>query len=368
MAKPSAILIRIGFYIVLLFSLSVSIFPRFAFFLATAAFSVWLLEFFIFRDTSWVSSPLFNPIAAFAAFSVVGWLLPGLLNNGNPAPCMAVFSIFYFVAKRFVRSSEKRKMIVWTFISGVVLASGINLFYRWGSLFDMSFSPDYSMGSLPFLMMLAFCVLIAYYLQTHDYTERLFFALISLPITVLTVLVFDRAIIAILLLVLVGAGILKDKTVLIIVGLVIVAVFSSPFGFTEKIVESADAFNLIEIVRSPANGIAQNFDMISDVGFYGAGDNLSQMEVKTAPDEPFFLALIRYSGPPALILFILIMIVRARRDLARIRKTSFPETKAYHLVSLLIVISVSISSLYVAMPGCSSAILALWLLLGMAEI
>ncbi len=368
MAKPSAILVRIGFYLILLFSLSVSVFPRFAYVLAIAAFCIWLLELLIFRDRSWVSSSLFNPIAGFAAFSVIAWLLSGLLHDRSPAPCAAVFSLFYFVTRSFVRSPEKRKMIVWTFISGVVLASGIDLFYRWGGLFDLSFSPSLAAGSLSFLMMMVFCVVIAYYAQAHDYTEKLFFGLISLPIAVLAALAFDRAIIMVLLLIFIGVGILKDRTVLIVVGLVIVVMFSGLFGFREKIAESTDTHDLIELAKSPVYGIERNFDMISGAGFYGGSGDPSQTEVRTTSDEPFFITLIRYYGPPSLILFIWIMIERARRDLARIGKISFPEAKAYHLASLLIVVAVSISSLYVSTPGCSSAILALWLLLGMAEI
>lgn len=368
MAKPSAILIRIGFYLILLFSLSVSVFPRFAYVLAIAAFFIWLMELLIFRDTFWASSSLFNPIAGFAAFSVVAWLLSGLLYDRSPAPCVAIFSLFYFVARSFVRSPEKRKMVVWTFISGVVLVSGIDLFARWGSLFDPGFSPGPPTGSLPFLMMLVFCVVIAYYAQTRDYAEKLFFGLISVPIAALAVLAFDRAIMAILLLIFIGVGILKDRTVLIVVGLVIVVTFSGLFGIREKIVESTDAHDFIELAESPVYEMGRNFDVISAAGFYGGGGDPSEMDIRTIADQPFVITLIKYTGPPSLILFVWIMVERARRDLARIRKISFPEAKAYHLASLLIVIAVSISSLYVSMPGCSSAILALWLLLGMAEI
>lgn len=368
MAKPSTTLIKLGFYIILLFSLSVSIFPRHAYILAIAAFCIWLLNLLIFRDTSWTSSSLFNPIAGFTAFSIIAWLIWWLLYGRSPAPCLAVFSPFYFVTKSFVRSPEKRKMIVWTFISGVILASGIDLFYRWGSLFDMSISPDFTAESLSFLMMLVFCIVMAYYAQTHNYSEKLFFGLISLPLAVLAVLAFDTAIIVILLLIFIGVGILKDKTVLIVVGLIMIIAFSGLFGISGRITESADAYGLIELARSPANAIEGNIDVISGAGFYGAGSNQSQMDVGAIPDEPFLIALTRFSGPPSLILFVWIMIERARRDLARIRKISFIEAKAYHLASLLIVISVSVSGLYVSMPACSSTILALWLVLGMAEI
>lgn len=368
MAKPSTTLIKLGFYIILLFSLSVSIFPRHAYILAIAAFCIWLLNLLIFRDTSWTSSSLFNPIAGFTAFSIIAWLIWWLLYSRSPVPCLAVFSPFYFVAKSFVRSPEKRKMIVWTFISGVILASGIDLFYRWGSLFDMSISPDFTSESLSFLMMLVFCIVLAYYAQTNNHSEKLFFGLISLPLAVLAALAFDTAIIVILLLISIGVGILKDKTILIVVGLIIIIASSGLFKISGRIAESADAYGLIELVRSPANAIEENIDVISRAGFYGAGRNQSQMDVGTIPDEPFLISLIRFSGPPSLILFVWIMIQRARRDMARIRKISFVEAKAYHLASLLIVISVSISSLYVSMPGCSSTILALWLLLGMAEI
>lgn len=368
MGKPSAILVRVGFYLILLFSLLVSVFPSFAYILAIAACGIWLLELLIFRDTSWVSSSLFNPIAGFAIFSVIAWLLSGLLRDQSPVPCMAVFSPFYFVARSFVQSPEKRKMIVWTFISGVVLASGIDLFYRWGGLFELDISVDLAARPLSFLMMLVFCVVIAYYAQAHDYAEKLFFGFVSLPIVVLAALAFDRAIMVILLLIFLGVGILKDRTVLIVVGLIVVVIFSGLFGIRSRIAESIDTGDLIEIAGSPVNVIERNYGMISNTGFYGGGTDRLRKEAGSISDEPFFITLIRYSGPASLILFFWIMIERARHDLARIRKVSFAEAKAYHLASFLIVIAVSVSSLYVSAPGCTSAILALWMLLGMAEI
>lgn len=367
MSTPSAIPGKIGFYLLLLFSFSVAVFPRLSFFLAVAAFFVWVVDVMVFRKFGWISSPVFYPIAGFIAFSFVAFLISTVLYGLSWWPCFAVFSVLYFVVREFVPSVEKRKMIVWTFISGVVLTAGIDLFNRWGNLFHLGYVEGSSEASLSFLMVMVFCLVIAYYAQAEKFTEKIFFGLITLPVAVVAVFSFDLAVVAILLLIFLVVGIIKDRTVLVIFGLAVVIVLTGIFGAREYIVETIDSARIVEFVSSPLLEVKKEAEDFSGAGFYGvkreAQTDIAEEDIRGS----FVFSLLRRSGPLSILFFFWILIEQARRDLLRIKKVSFRESRAYHLASLLIVAAVFVSGFYAPSLTCAPAILGLWLLLGMAE-
>ena len=367
MSNPSAIPAKIGFYLLLLFSFSVAVFPDLSFVLAAAAFFVWLLEITIFRRSAWLSSPVFYAIAGFVSFSVAAFIISAILYGRYSLPCAAVFSALYFVAREFVPSHEKRKMVVWTFISGVVLAAGLDLFHRWGNLFDLGYMTGSSDVSLSFLMVLVFCLVIAYYAQARKFSEKVFFGLVALPVAVVAFFSFDWAVVVILLLIFLIVGVVKDRTVLVILGLAAVIVLTGIFGARDYIVETIDTGGIMRFVESPYTELEQEAKAVSGIGFYG---DRSREPVDVAGEEyqgSFIFSLLKRSGPVSILFFFWILIEQARRDLLRIRKISFRESRAYHLASLLIVAAVFISSFYAPMLTCAPATLGLWLLLGMAE-
>lgn len=367
MGKPSTIPVKIGFYLLLLFSFSVAVFPSLAYFLAAAAFVIWLLEIIIFRKSQWASSPLFYAIAGFVSFSVVAWAVSGVLFGSGSFPRAAVFLIFYFVAREFVPSPEKRKMVVWTLISGVVLASGIDLFHRWENLFDLGYMEGSADPSLSFLMVLVFCLVIAYYAQAEKLPEKMFFGLITLPAAIVALFSFDWAVVLILLFIFLAVGIIKDRSVFVVLALAAVIVLTGLFGIKRYVVETIDTGRVLEFIGSPAGELKQEKQTISLVGFYGSWPGSMAKDGMERRGSSFLLSLLRNSGPLSIILFFWVLAEQARRDLIRIKKVQFREARAYHLASLLIVVAVFISSFYAPALICAPAILGLWLLLGMAE-
>ncbi len=367
MSTPSAIPAKIGFYLLLLFSFSVAVFPRLSFVLAAAAFFVWLLEIVIFRKLDWVSSPVFYPIAGFISFSILAFLISAVLYGRNLLPCAAFFSVLYFVAREFVPSPEKRKMIVWTFISGVVLAAGIDLFQRWGNLFDLGYMEGTSDASLSFLMVLVFCLVIAYYAQAEKFSEKIFFGLITLPVAVVAFFSFDWAVVVILLLIFLSVGIIKDRTVLVVFILAAVIVVTGVFGAREHIIETIDAGRIRDFISLPLMALERQGEAVTGVGYYGV-DKLSPDETAGVVSEgSFVFSLLKRSGPASVLLFFWILIEQARRDWLRLKKIPYREFRAYHLASLLIVAAVFVSGFYAPALTCAPVILGLWLLLGMAE-
>jgi hypothetical protein len=367
MSTPSAIPAKIGFYLLLLFSFSVAVFPRLSIVLAAAAFFVWLLEVVIFRKFGWMSSPVFYPLAGFVSFSVLAFLISAVLYGRNWLPCTAIFSVMYFVAREFVPSPERRKMVVWTFISGVVLSAGIDLFHRWGNLFELGYMEGTSDASLSFLMVMVFCLVIAYYAQAEKSSEKIFFGLITLPVAVVAFFSFDWAVVVILLLIFLAVGIIKDRTVLVIFSLAAVIVVSGIFGAGEYIVETVNAGRIVEFAKSPLQEFKQETETLSGVTFFGSSQAAPQEVEEAEYGGSFIFSLLKRSGPPSVLFFFWILIEQTRRDLLRIRKISSREFRAYNLASLLIVAAVFVSGFYAPTLTCAPAILGLWLLLGMAE-
>ncbi|MEE9553293.1 MAG: hypothetical protein V3W18_03255 [candidate division Zixibacteria bacterium] len=366
MNKPSAIPSSLGFYLILLFSFSVSVFPAISYYLAAGAFGVWLFQILIFRQTGFISSPLFYPIAGLTVFSVIVWSLSSLYSYDNPVICVGLYSLFYFVIYSFVSSHEKRKMLIWTFLGGIILSVGIEI------LSNLESSAGVFPGSLileehlPTLLIMGFCLIVAMFAMASGIREKLFYGLISLPL-VAGVLISGYTITLITMIVLLAAGLIKEKSILIAAALIAIVVSTGLFGAKGEIITLFDRDNLTELVVRPIDDIGRNVEHISNSGFFGSPGNDQTGE--SAPQErSFFISLIRHAGPPSLLLFLWVIFELARRDLTKIRKLSEQEEKAYHLATLIFMAIIIVANIYGSYFSCSPAILGLWMFLGMAEI
>ena len=108
--------------------------------------------------------------------------------------------------------------------------------------------------------------------------------------------------------------------------------------------------------------------MIAGTRFFGLGAESADGPRERTRPKSYFIHLITSVGPPSLILFIWIMVEQARRDLAKFRKVSLRETRAYHLGALLTVVAMLIMNIDGSTFDSGSPILAFWMILGMSEI
>lgn len=367
MIKPSAVPAQIGFYLLLLFSFSVSVFPEFAYFLAGGAFGIWLLQILIFRRPSFASSRLFYPIFGLCAISLICLLLSKIFSFDNPTLCAGLYSVFYFVAMSFVPSQEKRKMITWTFLSGVILSLAIDVLsgLSSGGYHDIKSLMISEHLSVPVLIV--FCLGLANYAASIGFREKIFYALILLPVGV-GVMTIDTIITIVLLIMLLLISIVQDRSGLIVVGLIVVIVFSGLFGLKDRIKMGVESGEYIEIVKKPLRAIEQNADELVSAGFYGSLEQGPESEKSFIGSEPFFISLVKSSGPPSLLFLIWVIFESVRRDFAKIRKSARREEKAYHLATFLIIMVIIVVNIYESSFSCSPAILGLWMFLGMTEI
>lgn len=366
MNKPSAIPSSLGFYMILLFSFSVSVFPNLSYYLASAAFGIWLFQILIFRQTGFISSPLFYPIAGLAGFSAIVWIISIIYSYENPVVCVGLYSLFYFVVLSFVSSREKREMLIWTFLAGIILSIGIEILSNLESP-SFLFPSGLSLADhLPTLIVMGFCLIVALMAEAPEIREKLFFGLISIPLLV-GVLLIGHIMTLITMMVLVMAGIIKEKSIFIAVALIALAISTGLFGVKNEIVNLAERDRFIGMAAMPIDDIEKNSERISNSGFFGKhGDDLADESTPRA--RSFFISLVGHAGPPSLLLFLWVIFELARRDLTKIRKLSEQKEKSYHLATLLFMAIIIIANTYGSPFSCSPAILGLWMFFGMAEI
>jgi hypothetical protein len=149
---------NVGFYFLLLFALTITVLPALSYLLAVAITLIWLLDVLIFRDIELIGQPLFFPIIGFAVFSIIVLTISEICGGIYSLAFVGPLLMFSLIMPGFVISGEKRKMILWSFIAGVVLASGLDIISWWGETSGFAAAAYHPGLPLSFLVALAFCI------------------------------------------------------------------------------------------------------------------------------------------------------------------------------------------------------------------
>jgi len=358
---------NVGFYLLLLFALTVTVYPAASYVIAAAVALIWIFDVLIFRDVELIELPLFLPVIAFAIFSVIALAVAVVLGRTFVLAYVGPLMSFSLIVPGFIMSGEKRKMIVWSLIAGVMLAAGFDLISWWNNT-SGSAGPVYRPGQpVSFMVGLVFCILIAFYAEAQSLREKLFLGFITLPLAGAAALSFDRSIALVVAFVVVVIGVFKDRTALIPLAVAFVILFSGALGINYYIERDFSLRDYGTFVASPADVLDQDREVTDQAAFYGVGTAPVREGQSTGQDKAFFFNLVEDSGPPSLILFLWIVVVQAIQSLARTRKTILPEVKTFHLGILLVLGAVVIMNLYGMAFHFPSTILATALLLGMTE-
>jgi hypothetical protein len=363
MDKTSKTFSGAGFYLVLIFSFFVSVYPAVAYIAAFLAFGLWILEQLIFRNADWIQEEMFSPVAGFIVFTLIASIVARIYSSTSILPYTGYLALFYFVVQRFVSFSEKRKMIVWTFIAGVILSSAVNTIKKIsGAEFDSAIINSASQ-EISFFLLMVFGTILAFYSESDSPGEKLFFGFLSLPLVAIAVLTLNIHTILIMLVLFIVVGIAKDRTALIPLCIYLVIFFSGIFdiktGFSLP--------EIINILNSPVRDLLANFRAIENLSFYGIfnGQGGAVLDPETRSS---FIKLLAASGPPALLLLLWILVKQFRIDFVKFRKTALREMKAFHLGIVLAIASFIALNLFGSIFDSNPAILVFWMIMGMSEI
>ena len=357
-----------GFYMLLLFAFLVTVWPQASYYLAIAIFLIWLSDSIIFRDVELVELPLFYPILAFNVVLILAWALSQLNGINFPYVGVGLLTLFYFIIPGFVMSGERRKMVLWSFIAGVVLVSGFHLITWWDNASGIKIATYWPGYPLMFQIALVLCILLAFFAEAEDLREKLFLGLVALPPTLTAILTLDKAVILVIILGILVVGIFRDRIILIPTAIAVLILFSGVFGISYEIEKKITPREYLEFVRSPLKEIQKNHKVIEQAQFFGDDADPTAAATASNVEDSFFLMMLKDAGPPALIIFLWIIVEQARGSLSRQKKVLPREGRAHHLGVLLVLAAMIIMNLYSSAFEHGSAVLAVWMIVGMTEI
>ena len=357
-----------GFYLLLLFAFLVTVWPGASYYLAIAIFFIWLSDTIIFHDVELVELPLFYPILAFNVVLILAWALSQLNGINFPYVGVGLLALFYFIVPGFVMSGERRKMVLWSFIAGVVLVSGFHLITWWDNASGIRIATNGPGYPLMFQIALVFCILLAFFAETEDLREKLFLGLVALPPALTAFLTLDKAVILVIIFGILMVGIFRDRIILIPTALAVLILFSGIFGISYDIEKRITPKQYLEFVLSPMNDILKNHKAIEQAKFFGLDANSTAATTASNVKDSFFLKLLKDAGAPALIIFMWIIVEQVGGSLSRQKKAKSREARAHHLGVLLVLAAIIIMNLYSSAFEYGSAVLATWMIVGMTEI
>ncbi len=362
------ILMNASFYLLLIFAFSVSVYPLVSYFLAAAIFLIWFLDILIFKEAEMVDLPLFYPLIAFNVFMILAWIVAAVYGHPFPLIYVALLSLFYMIVPGIVATIEQRRMVIWTFIAGAMLIAGLHLIYWWGTFTNFTKTllplPEPSL----FMAALAFAFLLALYAESTSVREKIFMALVALPLAVVVVFSADKSAILFMLIAILIVAILRDLTVFIPLIVAGIFVFSGAFGIDYYFQRELAPDSYKAFLTGPVDEIRENYEAVLGPSFFGRAISYETPTESDKGERSFFLNLLIEAGPPALLIFLWILFERAREAYFRRRRMRTRQPRAYHLISLLTVAAVVVMNVYGAIFEFPAIILSCWLILGMTDI
>jgi hypothetical protein len=356
-----------GFYLLMVFAFFVAIYPRAAYGAAAMILLIWILDLVIFKEPEFIQMTLFYPIIMFGIFILAAWGIARVYGVGIEYLYLIPCFVFYLAVSGFVISGQQRKMIMWTFVGGVLLLAGLQL-ARWWSGLPIDESPGalWSRPSATFVP-LAFCVLVSFWAEARAVRERAFFLMVSLPLLVVIFIALDNALLAAFLTIIFVFALVKDRRGLAAFGIVMAVMIFNIGGVGRYISEAIGASEFAEFLTAPLAGGVFEDSLVEEASFFGTG--VSSTEIAGADQLPsFFIDLTRQLGPPALLLIVYIFLERARESFFKRRKVTSAEEKSYHLSVLMLLGALFVLNLYGPAFCFPNVVLAAWMLLGISEV
>jgi len=222
---------------------------------------------------------------------------------------------------------------------------------------------------LSFAVILAFCVVTAFYAESLRLKDKLFYFLVSIPLFLVIIYSDDKSAMMILILALLAVGVFVERTIFIPVALALVIFFSGILDVRYLVERNVSFSEYAEFAKIPAEELSENKDIVIETSFFGSSLYEPAFNgVDSENSDSFFMTLIRQAGPPALLLFLWALFERVRESFFKRRRVTSPHARAYHLTVMLFIGAIVIGNLYGSIFDYPSIILAFWLVMGISEV
>ena len=212
-------------------------------------------------------------------------------------------------------------------------------------------------------MLMALAMVLAFYSEGKTVKEKIFFVFISIPLLAVAVLSFNESLLLIALVLILIAGIMADRSLLLVLGVYLALIVTGVLEFENIFTFSG----LVQRVSLPVQEVFRNSELIKNASFYGTAISTASVTGETVV-KSYFLRLLLSYGPLALVLFGWIIAKQLQMDFVKFHKISFREMKAFHLGAIITIISFILLNLFGTVFESHSIILTFWMILGMSEI
>lgn len=348
MERTNPYLNNIAFYLLLVFAFIIMISNALAATLITIILFIWITQTVAYRRLEWLDYPLFWPIAALIAYKTIVLLVSGYVGKFGASFEQIALPLIYFIVPTVVVTIERRRKVVWIFITGAVLVSGIGIIRYLMDISVRASSIISGVNTFAFFLTITLGLILSYFVHKKKYIEKLFYGLVSIPIFACIVLTMTRSVYGVVAVYMLFLGIFKDRKLLVPILILIPTFYFFMPGAIEKIQNRLDFSNTKHFFSYRDVLFEHSMAKIDEVGFFGYGINSfpEVIDIKSEPRLPqsmpswhnMYFEFLFDGGPFSLLILLWILIVQTRYSIERYRITKNNEQKIFQLGVLLLLI------------------------------
>jgi len=379
MERTNPYLNNIAFYLLMLFAIVLILSNALAVTLAALMLMIWIAQSLAYRRTQWLDYPLFKPIAALILYKLIVLIASGYSGNFSVSFEQLTLPLLYFIVPAIAVTPERRRKIMWLFISGAVIAAGIgSIKYLVGNeeLASSTVSGSYTLSNY---LVIILGLLMAVTVFSKNARDKVFLGMVSIPLLAGIAFAFTRASYLVAALYVMILGIFKYRKLLIPVIAIAAAVYFLSPSTIEHAAKRFDITNQKQFYSHRDDVVNFARTKIDEVGFFGYGIN-SYPDLAIESDNPrindlkmktwhnMYFEYLFDAGPFALIILFWIIFSQIRYSLARYRKTKDNEQKSFQLGILLLILAILVIGLFADPLRDPIISMLFWVLLGLSII
>jgi len=380
MERINPYLNNIAYYLLLIFALTPMISNALAETLAVVILIIWTVQTLAYRRREWLKYPLFWPLAALIIYKTIVLLVSGYQGRFGTAFEQIALPLIYFMIPTIVVTSDRRRKVIWLFITGAVFAAGIGIIKYMLDIDPRARSIISGCNTLAFFLTIALAIILPILVYSKKLPEKIFLGMVSMPLFAGVMFTLTRTSYFIVGLYVVILGIIKDRKLLIAIAVIILAIFLLSPSTVNEIQHRFDFSDKKQLLSNRGILLELGLPMVNEVGFFGYGLNSfpALVDVESEPRltskktithwHNMYLDTLLDGGPFALLILIWLLFSQTRYSLARFRKTKDSEQKIFQLGILLLMLCVILVGFVDNTLSGQIISMLIWMLLGLSVI
>ena len=349
MERTNPYLNNIAFFLLLIYASILMLSNAGGLILMTLIFVIWIAQTLAYRRRDWLEYPLAKPIMALIGFKFLVLLVSGYEGRVGSVAEQLALPLIYFIVPPIVVTSERRRKIIWIFIAGSILAAGIGIIRFQLGVIPRAASIVSGPYTFSIYMAIVVGVILTMFAFSKNIGEKIFLALVSLPILTGLFFTLERAAFLVAALYVFILGIFKDRKLLVpIIALAAFIYFFSP-PTIDKLKERFDYSNKKSFYSHREVLLDIGLNHAEEVGFFGYGINSfpALVDVEAEPRitakgistwHNMYVEFLLDGGPMNLLILIWLLAAQAKYSFARFKKSTDPEQKIFQYAVLLLIL------------------------------